>query len=67
LLAVGPGKNSRNHEGRGQNVAYVDGHVEWRNTPASGVGGDEIYANKAGVAEGSPLAADDSVLLPTDK
>jgi len=46
--------NSPNHKGQGQNALYVDGHVEWRNTPlmgAHGAGGvgsvkdrDEIYS-----------------------
>ena len=67
---TGPGKNSRNHEGRGQNVLYADYHGEWKITSACGfMDGqpDEIYCNKAGVVWASPVDATDSVLLPTDR
>jgi prepilin-type N-terminal cleavage/methylation domain-containing protein/prepilin-type processing-associated H-X9-DG protein len=62
-----PGKNSRNHEGRGQNVLFADFHVQWETTTACGVAGDDIYTNKAGAIMASPIDAGDSVLLPTDK
>jgi prepilin-type processing-associated H-X9-DG protein len=35
--------NSPNHGGRGQNVLFVDGHVEWH--PTRIVHGDDIYRN----------------------
>jgi len=45
-----PGLNSTNHKGEGQNVLYVDGHVEWATTPLAGNterlgsgGGNTIY------------------------
>ena len=65
---MGPGKNSRNHEGRGQNVLFADYHVEWKFTSACGVLNgqpDDIYTNKAGGIMASPVDATDSVLLPT--
>jgi prepilin-type N-terminal cleavage/methylation domain-containing protein/prepilin-type processing-associated H-X9-DG protein len=35
--------NSKNHGGRGQNVAYADGHAEFASTNRAGVAGDNIY------------------------
>ncbi len=35
--------NSGNHGGEGQNVLFVDGHVEFAKTPAAGVNNDNIY------------------------
>ncbi len=61
----GAGKNSRNHEGRGQNVLYADGHVTWESGTNVGIGGDEIYVNKSGAIMASPADPTDSVLLPT--
>lgn len=49
--------NSNNHKNEGQNVAYVDGHVEWQVTVFCGpqkpgrVWRDNIFANTAGVNE----------------
>ncbi|MBV8782105.1 MAG: hypothetical protein JO353_11980 [Phycisphaerae bacterium] len=63
---TGPGKNSRNHEGRGQNVLYADTHVAWQWGTKCGMNGDEIYNNQAGVVQGSPIGPSDSVLLPVD-
>jgi len=60
------GENSKNHEARGQNVLYADGHVEWQTTTQCGMNSDDIYANKAGVIQASPVDATDSVLLPID-
>jgi prepilin-type processing-associated H-X9-DG protein len=37
--------NSANHEGKGQNVLFTDGHVEFRTTRTLGPGGDDIYLN----------------------
>jgi prepilin-type processing-associated H-X9-DG protein len=39
----GPG-NSPNHGGRGQNVLFVDGHVEWH--PTRMLHGDDIFRNE---------------------
>ncbi len=70
--------NSRNHNGNGQNVLYGDGHVEFQDSPFCGLNRDNIYTygesgNDAtgtpratggtGIV-GSPVSADDSVLLP---
>jgi prepilin-type processing-associated H-X9-DG protein len=38
--------NSRNHKGEGQNVLYVDGHVEFQRTPLAGLGHDNIYTQE---------------------
>ncbi len=35
--------NSPNHRGRGQNVLYADGRVDFVDTPAVGIHGDNIY------------------------
>lgn len=35
--------NSRNHNGDGQNVLYMDSHVEFQRRPIVGAGGDNIY------------------------
>lgn len=37
--------NSANHGGIGQNVLYLDGHVEWRSNRNAGIGGDDIFVN----------------------
>jgi prepilin-type N-terminal cleavage/methylation domain-containing protein/prepilin-type processing-associated H-X9-DG protein len=60
-------ENSPNHEDRGQNVLFADGHVEWASSPLVGIRGDNIYTNKAGIAGGMPVDAADTVLLPTRK
>jgi prepilin-type processing-associated H-X9-DG protein len=39
---AGPG-NSPSHNGEGQNVAFVDGRVEFTKTPTAGLDGDNIY------------------------
>jgi len=62
----GPGINSRNHEGRGQNVLFADMHVEWTQSPKVGINGDDIYVNKSNAIQASPVDASDSVLLPID-
>jgi len=71
--------NSPNHGFAGQNVVYVDGHVEWQVTPFCGAEvakqpwRDNIYANAAkvdakngmgGEVHGLPVTGRDSVLLP---
>jgi prepilin-type N-terminal cleavage/methylation domain-containing protein len=61
------GKNSRNHEGRGQNVLFADNHVNWEIGTKVGIQGDDIYTNADGHIWASPVDGNDSVLLPTDK
>jgi prepilin-type processing-associated H-X9-DG protein len=39
--------NSPNHDGHGQNVLYVDGHVRYSKSRFAGVGGDDIFVNRA--------------------
>lgn len=41
-----PDANSNNHHSKGQNVCYLDGHVEWRNNPQAGLDGDNIFASE---------------------
>jgi prepilin-type processing-associated H-X9-DG protein len=41
--------NSPNHGGRGQNVLFVDGHVQFFTVPTVGVEGDNIFINQQGV------------------
>lgn len=58
---------SRNHEGTGQNVLYLDMHVSWAAKPFVGVKGDNIF--HAGVirvyrGEEKPASATDTFLLP---
>lgn len=38
--------NSANHGGAGQNVLYLDGHVEWRTNRNAGINGDDIFVNR---------------------
>jgi prepilin-type processing-associated H-X9-DG protein len=38
--------NSANHGGTGQNVLYLDGHVEWRTNRHAGINGDDIFVNR---------------------
>jgi prepilin-type processing-associated H-X9-DG protein len=38
-------RNSANHGGEGQNVLYLDGHVEWRTSRNAGINGDDIFVN----------------------
>jgi prepilin-type processing-associated H-X9-DG protein len=66
--------NSRNHDRRGQNVLYGDGHVDFQVNPFVGVQRDNIYARRAGrtgsassAVVASPCDRDDSVLLPCDE
>ncbi|HEX8523637.1 MAG TPA: prepilin-type N-terminal cleavage/methylation domain-containing protein [Tepidisphaeraceae bacterium] len=58
--------NSQNHEKDGQNVLFGDGHVDWKDAPLVGIGGDNIYMNKGGAVEASPVDKEDAVLLPVD-
>ena len=71
--------NSRNHGGEGQNVLYVDGHVDYQRTPLAGVHRDNLYTIQSGFANLSdgmigrvphadqplgPLTNSDSFLVP---
>jgi prepilin-type processing-associated H-X9-DG protein len=65
--------NSRNHQGDGQNVLYVDGHVEFQATAFCGVQRDNIYTVAGGAGgnpptsatiTGSPRWRGDCVMLP---
>ena len=60
--------NSKNHNGDGQNVLYLNGHVDWRTQAQVGVQGNNIF-----LAEGiykyqgneRPVSATDTFLLPS--
>jgi len=60
--------SSANHNGRGQNVVYVDGHVEFVSSPlagwyfSNGTTRDNIYLNAAGNAAVSSGGTDTAVL-----
>lgn len=58
---------SRNHDGEGQNVLYLDAHVDWADRPTVGVGGDNIFLVD-GVThydgDEVPAAVTDTFLLP---
>jgi prepilin-type processing-associated H-X9-DG protein len=68
--------NSRNHEQAGQNVLFVDGHVEWVTKPIVGVDHDNIYTVQSGenpmdsllgrtpADELRPRTDSDSVIVP---
>lgn len=68
--------NSRNHGGEGQNVLFVDGHVEFRKQPIVGVNYDDIYTQQAGYQledalfgrspqdRQGPLTETDSIIVP---
>lgn len=73
--------NSNNHKNQGQNVAYVDGHVEFQTSPFCGPLGpgrawrDNIFANtsgtnvatgKGGTVHTQPNEKFDAVLHPGD-
>ena len=69
--------NSRNHNGEGQAVLFIDGHVEFVKRPIVGVNNDNIYTIQnqdrtfLGSMEGlipndgyGPLTESDSVIIP---
>ena len=58
--------NSNNHDKDGQNVLYGDGHVSFESNAFVGVKQDNIYTTRDGKVSGSPVDANDSVLLPGD-
>jgi prepilin-type N-terminal cleavage/methylation domain-containing protein/prepilin-type processing-associated H-X9-DG protein len=44
--------NSPNHRFKGQNILYLDGHVEWRDHPYAGAQWDNIWVlQKAGITD----------------
>ncbi len=63
-----PSPSSANHNGRGQNVVYVDGHVEFVNSPlagwfaANGTTRDNVFTNTAGGTGVSTLGTDTVIL-----
>jgi hypothetical protein len=56
-----PLRQSGNHGGRGQNVLFEDGHVQFLSTTKTPATGDDIFANDAGILSAG-LSPDDSVL-----
>jgi hypothetical protein len=59
--------NSQNHGGRGQNVLFAGGWVEFVESPFAGIARDHIYRTKRGGVHASPAGRGDTVLLPTDE
>ncbi len=49
--------NSRNHNGEGQAVLYIDGHAEFEQRPIVGVNNDNIYTYQNGANNGYSLEA----------
>jgi len=60
------GGNSANHDARGQNVLYGDGHVTWANNAVAGYSRENIFTTKDAKIIASPFDVLDSILLPTD-
>jgi prepilin-type N-terminal cleavage/methylation domain-containing protein/prepilin-type processing-associated H-X9-DG protein len=64
--------STTNHNGRGQNVVYVDGHVEFVNSPlagwytSDGTTRDNIYTNSAGGTGVSTVGTDTVILNGSD-
>jgi prepilin-type processing-associated H-X9-DG protein len=58
--------NSRNHDGEGQNILYVDGSVEFKLTPLAGVDQDNIYRTRSNGTLDSPQDPSDAILLPIE-
>jgi prepilin-type processing-associated H-X9-DG protein len=67
-----PQANSLNHQGRGQNVLYLGGHVEWHESPCCGAARpdgtrDNIYWPEVGMPDDPrnvPRSLTDSFLVP---
>ena len=60
--------NSPNHKFKGQNILYLDGHVEWRSNPYAATQYDNIWIMKqasSGGSGGSGGATGTSTLDPT--
>lgn len=60
--------NSANHGHRGQNVGFLDGHVEWFNRPTAGPNEDNIYTvwTVTGEKENGTIAFDSMPLSDLD-
>lgn len=56
-----PGRSSRNHGGKGQNLFFADGHVKF--VPSHTIGDDAIYENDLGIV-GPGLGEQDNVIAP---
>lgn len=70
LLADSPssqngGRQSLNHEGRGQNVLYEDGHVQFQRTATAAGCQDDIYHNDLGII-GAGQHINDAVVARSD-
>jgi hypothetical protein len=68
VAADRPGKNgtnSPNHGGRGQDVLFDDGHVQWLTTPEIGADGDNIFVNGNHLIEAG-IHSNDAVIAPSD-
>ena len=50
--------NSPNHNFKGQNVLYLDGHIEWQNNPYCGIKFDNIWLRRRADAAGEPDGKD---------
>jgi hypothetical protein len=58
-----PDRQTRNHDGRGQNVLFEDGHVAYLNAPLAEGSHDHLFLNEEGdVAPG--IHPNDSVIVP---
>ena len=57
-----PDQNSPNHQNKGQNVCFMDGHIEWTNNPQCGLDGDNIFGSE----EMMPAASDSRVVQVND-
>ena len=55
-LPCGAPGNSPNHDGSGQNVLHVGGHVTWCTQRTVGLGGDDIYLNRNNQARAGSTA-----------
>jgi prepilin-type processing-associated H-X9-DG protein len=51
--------NSPNHKFKGQNILYLDGHVEWRANPYAGTQYDNIWLAKQVNTSNTPLNPED--------
>lgn len=58
------GRQSLNHGGRGQNVLYEDGHVQFQRTNVAAGCQDDIYHNDLGII-GAGQHINDSVVAPS--
>lgn len=68
--------NSRNHNGEGQNVLYLDDHVDFNKKPIVGVNSDNIFTRQGGYSfeesllgnipknNKGPLTSTDTVIIP---